>query len=152
MFSKTKTCHMDMGFFLAIFITLLLIFPNQSLSQFQILHIYFQSWIHKSEGVIYCFVGTAILHNCINLKLEIKPSCRYNSIHAPKTKLFQLTYFWSMQIENLKFCTTSTFCVNFTMFSPWHNMLERKKLLKSHFDMIWISCFLFLFTLQTYEP
>ncbi len=43
------------------------------------------------------------------------------------------------------------FSIHFTMFSPWHNMLEKKKLLKSHFDMRWMS-FPFLFTLQTYEP
>ncbi len=71
-------------------------------------HLFSNLWVHKSEGLISCFASATFLHNCINLKFEIKPSCRYNSIYAKKIKIVSIDVFWPIQIGNLKFCTTTS--------------------------------------------
>jgi hypothetical protein len=88
------------------------------------------------------------LHNCINFKLEIKPSCKYKSIYAPKNKLFQFTYFWSMQIENLKFCTTTSI---FVFILPCFHLdpicCKRKN--SSNHTLIWYGCLVSFFVYIT---
>lgn len=113
----------------------------------------FQSWVHVSEGLIYSFASTTFLHNCINLKFEIKPSCRYNSIYAPKKKIcFNWLAFDPYKLETLSFTLQQVLLCSFYHVFTLTQYVGKEKTLEITFWYDMDVLFPFLFIVQTNEP